>query len=187
MLLVRVVFGGKIMEDNKKLFNSIYNMKKKEIEKKYKFLGEGISRRVYAVDKNYVVKIAKGKEGIYQNQVEYYVYTHVDEEYKKYLCPIVWFDPKMLFMKRADPLSKYIKDDFLKITKVRSEDSAVKDLKYLSAKFFLYYKDIISTSSWGKVDGGNILIDYGCTNEIGDIYYNFLFRYLTKIKPNLKY
>jgi len=39
-----------------------------KIAKKYKFLGEGICRKVYSINEDYVVKVAKIDDGQYQNE-----------------------------------------------------------------------------------------------------------------------
>ena len=73
--------------EEKSLFKNICNMSDKEIAKKYKFLGEGICRKVYSINEDYVVKVAKVDDGEYQNRVENYVYTHASKNLIKYLCP----------------------------------------------------------------------------------------------------
>lgn len=166
------------MDKELDLFNRLYRNDKKEIRKKYKFLGEGISRKVYAINNDYVVKLAKGEDGIYQNKIEYYVYSNSGDYLRKYLCPIVWFKPEMLIMRRAEPLSEYIKSRFLSLDSLRPEKNAVSDINLLTNKFLLDYEDIISTSSWGKLENTNVLIDYGCTSRIGDNFYDFLFLFL---------
>jgi hypothetical protein len=153
------------------LFKNVCFLSNRQISKKYKYLGEGISREVYAINEDFVVKVAKGKEGIYQNRVEHHVYIHVDKNLLKYLCPIVWFQPDKLIMRRAIPLSKYNKNQFIDINSIRPEKDLIVDLKQLANSFLLFYEDIISTSSWGIYKNERVLIDYGCTEQIGDIYY----------------
>ncbi|MDF2879861.1 MAG: hypothetical protein K0R54_418 [Clostridiaceae bacterium] len=159
-------------------FESIYSLDLKKISQRYKYLGEGISRKVYALNENLVVKVAKGDEGIYQNSVEYYVFTHADKNFSKYLCPILWFRPKMLIMRRAIPFKKITKSRFVDLRTIRSEPNSFSEINYYTSKFFLYYNDIRSAGSWGKLDNCNVLIDYGCTNMFGDYYYDFIFRFM---------
>jgi hypothetical protein len=173
-----MVFGVvSLMEENFDLFNSIYNTGRKRIQKKYKFLGEGVSRKVYALDDNYVIKLAKGEDGIYQNKIEYYVFTSSSENLKKYLCPIVWFRPEMLIMRRAVPMKKFVKSRFIMLNTLWPDMNSVNEINYLARRYLLDYNDIISTSSWGKLNNANVLIDYGCTSRIGDNIYDFLFYY----------
>jgi hypothetical protein len=161
------------MSNSTRLFYNIYNMDIKEISKRFQFLGEGISRAVFAVNDDYVIKVAKGREGLYQNKVEKYVFTHSGKDLRKYLCPIIWFKPDMLVMPRAVPLSFFTSKKYLDIKKIRSEPEAFEDLKLLTKRFYLFYEDIVSVSSWGLLDNKPVLIDYGCTNERGDIYYKY--------------
>jgi hypothetical protein len=84
----------------------------------------------------------------------------------------------MLVMKRAEPLAKTYKGKFLDLNSIRPEENAVHDLTFLTNKFLLEYEDIISTSSWGKLDNVNVLVDYGCTSRIGDLLYDILFAFM---------
>jgi hypothetical protein len=156
-------------------FYKIYQLSDRQINHNYKYLGEGISRRVYSLNDDYVIKLAKGSEGHYQNKVEHYVFTHVDSNILRYLCPIVWFNPRMIIMKKAVPLSKIIRDRHINLATIRPEQNAADDLRSMAFNFFLYYKDILATSSWGELSGANVLIDYGCTSRIGDIFYEMVF------------
>jgi hypothetical protein len=160
---------------DKDYFEYLESLKDKEIRKKFKFLGEGISRRVYDLDNGLVLKLAKDREGHYQNRVEYYIYTTASEEQKKYLCPILYYSPRIIIMRKATPLTDSIKDKTLELKAVRNEQEAEDDINALAEEFYLYYEDIIAVNSWGNLDGFNVLIDYGCTSEEGDIYYHMLF------------
>ena len=135
--------------DEKRLFKNICKLSNKEIAKKYSFLGEGICREVYAINEDYVVKVAKKDDGCYQNRVENHVYTHASKNLLKYLCPIVWFQPDRIIMRRAIPLSSLIKDKYIDPRIIRPEKEAYEDLNKLTKDFILYGEDIISTSSWG--------------------------------------
>lgn len=147
-----------------KLFNRIYDMELYEIQRNFPYLGEGISRIVFAINNDYVFKIAKDLDGDYQCSVEYYVYSHVNKDLKSYLCPIVWYKRGMIVMPRAIPLSYFINQPYIDISKVRCDRNSYKDLVALSKKFDLLFEDIVSTSSWGILNNRMVLIDYGCTN-----------------------
>jgi hypothetical protein len=150
-------------------------MKEEDFYRNYEFLGEGISRKVFALNNEYVAKLAKDKEGIYQNHIEHFVYVNADYKTLKYLCPIVCFSPKLLIMKRANPITGNTKGDYVNLLKLRNERSVFRDINNLADKFHLFYEDLISVSSWGKLEGENVLIDYGCTTPYGDMYYDLLF------------
>lgn len=154
------------MSNYKRLFKEIYSMSWYEINNRYKYLGEGISRRVYAIDEKYVVKIAKNNDGYFQNRVEKYIYDNAGKRYRKYLCPIVWNRKKMLVMRRALPLSLICNDNTVDISKLSADRDFVKEVNELALIFHILYEDIVATSSWGIIDKEPILIDYGCTNDI---------------------
>ena len=162
----------------KTMDNFFYNLTlltNKEIERKFLYLGEGIARKVFAVDDNYVIKIAKGVDGYFQNQVEHYVYRNVNSTLLSYLCPIVAFRPRILLMKRALPLSTRNSNKSINLNAIREEKNSASDLNYLATRYYLYYNDIVSPSSWGQLNDKNVLIDYGCCSVKGDRYYGNLF------------
>lgn len=163
--------------DEIRLFKNICKLSNKEISEKYTFLGEGISREVYAINKEYVVKVAKIDDGRYQNRVENHVYSHANNNLLKYLCPIVWFEPDRIIMRRAIPLSSLIKDKYINLKTIRPEKYSYADLNKLTNNFILYADDIISTSSWGIYNKENVLIDYGCTTYIGDAFYTAFYNW----------
>ena len=74
-------------------------------------------------------------------------------------------------MPRAIQLSSLTSEKYIDIKTIRPEISAKRDLLHLAKRFYLYYNDIKSVSSWGIVNNIAMLIDYGCTNEEGDRYY----------------
>ena len=163
------------MRSEEEWFHSIYLYTKKKIRKKFVYLGQGISRKVYAINDDYVIKLAKGHEGLYQNKVEYYIFTHASNNLKKYLCPIIWFKPRMIVMKRAVPLSELTNNKNIDLKTIRTEKKAFEELTELYERFFLLYEDIISTSSWGILNEEKVLVDYGCTNDLGDLFYDIKF------------
>jgi len=163
--------------DDKMIFRNICKLSNKQIARKYSFLGEGISREVYSINKDYVIKVAKIDDGSYQNRVENYVYTHATKDLVKYLCPIVWFEPNRIIMKKAIPLSSLIKEKYIDLKTIRPEKESYNDLNKLINSFILLPDDIISTSSWGIYNNEKVLIDYGCTTYFGDAFYTFLYKW----------
>ncbi|WP_125153001.1 hypothetical protein [Clostridium rectalis] len=162
-------------DSEKSFLKEIYSLSNKSISKRYKYLGEGISRKVYALNDKYVIKVAKGAEGHYQNMVENYVYNHVDRKLKKYLCPIIYFKPRFIIMRRAEPIADSLNKHKVKIEKLRKEKNAIEDIENLTNKFLLLREDIYSITSWGKIQDEYVLIDYGCTSYTGDFIYDIIF------------
>ncbi|MBU3182342.1 hypothetical protein [Clostridium psychrophilum] len=163
--------------DDTNLFKNICNLSNEEIAKKYPFLGEGISREVYSINKYYVIKVAKIDDGSYQNRIENHVYTHATPNLIKYLCHIVWFEPTRIIMRRAIPISSIIKNKYIDLKTIRPEKESYADIIKLAQNFMLDAEDIISTSSWGIYNNENVLIDYGCTSYLGDIFYTFRYNW----------
>lgn len=152
------------MGSMKKLFNRIYNMEIYEIKNRFPFIGEGISRAVYAINNDYIFKIAKDLDGDYQCKVEHYIYKHARRRLKSYLCPVIWYRKGMIVMPRAIPMSSIINEPYIDISKVRRNRDSYRELIELSERYDLFFEDIVSTSSWGLLNNIPVLIDYGCTN-----------------------
>lgn len=142
-------------------FNWIYDMNIEEAERRFLYLGEGISRAAFAINDYYVAKFAKNKDGDYQSRVEYHVYRHAGK-YIDYLCPIVWYKKGLIIMRRAIPLEYLTRHDTIDISKVRLYRDSYRDLNELADKFNLLYGDITAVSSWGILENKLVLVDYGC-------------------------
>jgi hypothetical protein len=160
---------------SQELFTKLYNLKDEDFYNRFEFLGEGVSRKAFALNEEYVLKLAKDEEGYYQNKIEQHVYSNSPSKFKKYLCPIVCYKPRLLIMKRADPLSKIIQGKYVNLKNIRKEPDLFEDLNHLADRFYLFYEDLICVSSWGALNGENVLIDYGCTSYNGDFYYEMYF------------
>jgi hypothetical protein len=167
--------GGLKLNISQKLFTNLYNLEEKDFHNRFEFLGEGISRKVFALNEEYVLKLAKDEEGYYQNKIEQHVYANSPANIRKYLCPIACYKPRLLIMKRAEPLSKTIQGKYVNLKNIRREPNLFHDLNYLADKFYLFYEDLICISSWGTLNDENVLIDYGCTSYNGDFYYEMYF------------
>lgn len=158
-----------------KLFEEIYLMSKKEISGKYKLLGEGGGRLIYGLDDRYVIKLSKSDGGDEQCEQEYYIYNDIEENLKRYLCPVIWYKDDMLIMRKAIPLAKNRKEkskNVFKFLNVGINDTLYLNTMKLIEAYDLLYGDIKSLSSWGMIDNQIVLIDYGCTNEIYDKYFS---------------
>lgn len=158
-------------KEYKKLFDKIYKMDFKEIRRRYDYLGQGISRIVFGLNEKYVIKLAKGREGFYQNSVEIYVYDNA-KKYRKFLCPIMRGKKELILMKRAIPLSSYTNSEIVDLRKMFKDDEDFEMLMEFKEKFYMLEEDIWATSSWGILDDKFVLIDYGCTDDEGDNFYD---------------
>lgn len=157
------------------LFEKIYSSDKYTLAKQYEFLGEGASRVVYGIDENFVVKVAKNKTGHYQCSTENYIYSNISAENKKYFCPVILYKKNMIFMRRATPFTDLLdrkRGSIFDYTSIKKDSVFFKNVRKISKHFDLLYPDIKSITSWGILDEKPVLIDYGCTNELYDYYFD---------------
>lgn len=81
---------------------------------KYYKIGSGSSRRVFALDKNTVIKMAKDRRGMAQNLVELRVFEKTPERVAK----IKWYHPKgyYLIVERCTSLYRFLEDKDVNIS-----------------------------------------------------------------------
>lgn len=155
-------------------FRDAIYMGKNQLVKRYKIVGRGSSRVVFAVDRSHVLKVPTSTKGIYQCRVEYKIYTNVNEYLKKYLCPILLLENNRLLMKRAMPLSYQHLPGHPSIFNMldsMERNEFRRDLRILANTFDLLHNDVLSLTSWGVYNGRYVLVDYGCTNKLYDEFY----------------
>lgn len=163
------------MELNKDTINRLNNTSLRKFKRDYEFLGEGIARMVFSLNDKFVVKVAKNQDGYHQNFVERFVYSNCPAKIKKYLCPIIYSNSRIIIMAKAVPYNKILrKHAIINPENLREEDSVLEDLDYLVNEFHLYEKDIFSSRSWGIINGNFYIIDFGCTSDYGDMFYDNL-------------
>lgn len=159
------------------LFENIFSMSGKEINRKFQYLGEGAGRIIYAIDSNYVIKLSKFRGGYMQCETENYIYNDINEDLKRYLCPVVWYNEDMVIMRRAIPIpfAKKKEDknkNIFKMLGVSKDDIFYRNVMDIVDTYDLLYGDVKSLSSWGMLDNQLLLIDYGCTNKIYKKYFS---------------
>lgn len=158
------------------LMKYLNSLSLKDFKKNFDFLGEGIARKVFSLNHDLVIKVAKGEDGLHQNFVEAYVYKNTPPNLKRYLCPVCAYNKKILLMKKAEVFPSFRKDNYINVENLREEDSLLADLHLLEKQFFLFREDLYAKSSWGFIDDNFYLIDYGCTNPRGDLIYELLMK-----------
>lgn len=164
------------IDDINILMKYLSNLPMKEYKKKFTFLGEGIARKVFALNKNLVVKVAKDEDGLHQNFVESYIFKNAPYNLKRYLCPVLLYNKRILIMPRAEVFPNIRRKTFVDLKKLREENSIEEDIYTLGEKYFLFKEDLYVHSSWGIINDIYYLIDYGCTSEEGDLYYDLLMK-----------
>lgn len=136
----------------------------------YRYIGEGSSRQVFDINNGYVVKIAKNKAGILQNKVESYISLN-EEAYIFAKVKYYSIDYSYIVMPKARSINNisYVYDYFG--VKNKREFLNLRLIKRLIDKYNLVPGDIVRKSSWGIIDGGMYMIDYGFTKQIEEKYY----------------
>lgn len=141
-------------------YDCIDTLEEEDLEGEYKCIGEGSSRRVYALDDYMVVKVAKDDIGYSQNMTEYRIYKGANEEERQVLAPVI--DESrggyMILMRRAKVENQDVDEQSLYI------------LNEIITKHELLEEDLISPDSWGIIDSQVVCIDYGCTKSIRNKY-----------------
>lgn len=127
------------------------------------FLNEGSSRKVYELDR-YIIKKAKNKRGRMECHNEYWLYTNIPEEYKRFLCPVLYYKDGTIIMEKAklvedEYFKRYIESDFQYMIRFLFEQYGVDDF------------DLGYHFNWGVLNGQPVIIDYGNSylgEEIGE-------------------
>jgi len=121
---------------------------------------EGAGRKVYIFN-DYVLKIAKNKRGLKENQNEYYLYNNADMTIKNFLCPIIDFNGKHLLMRKAE---------LINLEKFEKEILPV--VKHIIIDLYNKYNiddfDLNCHFNWGILNNKPVIIDYGY-NYFGEI------------------
>lgn len=136
----------------------------------YKHIGSGSSRDVFDLDNGYVIKVAKNRAGIAQNESEYNIsYDDNSGLFAKVIEVSNNF--KFLIMEKAGKV--YYISDVLEYFKVRSISQLLnlKELQEIKRNYNLLLGDLKKKSSWGMINGKPVIIDYGFTREVHDRYY----------------
>lgn len=134
----------------------------------YEQLGEGSSRAVYDLGNGKVVKAAKNRRGLAQNNVEFQI--AVDDKSGLFAkVRGVSEDFQYLIMDKAtvvDDIS-YVWDYY----HVRGNRELFQKLGGVSSKYNLLVRDFGRAVNWGQIDGKPIIIDYGFTRQVQKRYY----------------
>lgn len=92
-------------------------------------IGSGSARTVYRVDKEKVLKLAKNKKGIAQNDQESNFYN--DSYYETIIAKVIDFDDKHFLWVEMEVAHRAKKSDFMRLWGIRFEDMGL----YLSNRY----------------------------------------------------
>jgi hypothetical protein len=189
----------KILLEKRAPFNPIA-IKNKDPEellayvKRYQYIDQGSSRRVYFISPGKVLKVARSKKGIAQNKAEIDIFKKVSN--KEYFTQIYDHDPSNLWI-LAESAREITQAEFSKLTGIKAaefenitrtvdmlgfDDARMSLGKYIMNKFVTDTIDIMQktklnygdlhTGHYGKCKDGRIaLFDYGFTEEVNKEYY----------------
>ena len=116
-------------------------------------IGEGSSREIYRFN-NYIIKKSKNKRGKIECSNEYYLYENIDAMYKKYLCPVIYYDDGIIVMQNTEHVNL---EEFNQNILSKHENL----ISYLYKEFGMDDFDLKCHFNWGKINENYVLIDYG--------------------------
>jgi hypothetical protein len=136
----------------------------------YKYLGTGSGRIVFDLENGYVVKVARNKKGIAQNEAEYKIAL---EDESGLFAKIANVSERfsLLIMEKAKRI--YDISVVWKYFHVRSNRELyhLSELQDICKKYNLEIKDFGRAVNWGQIDGKIIIIDYGFTQQVRKRFY----------------
>jgi len=136
----------------------------------YKSIGSGSGRRVFDLDNGYVVKVAKNRKGIAQNEAEYQISSRSNSVlFAKVLQ--VSEDYRMLIMQKAEVI-KHISEvwEYFNVQNNRAL-YYVEEIRYISSEYNLLMADLYRPVNWGKINSRPVIIDFGFTKRVRKKYY----------------
>lgn len=182
---------------NSEYFESLSSFKQRleYCKNNLEYIISGSSRSVYGIDDKRVLKLAKNKKGIAQNEAE--IELGNDYYAPSILAKILEYDEnnQWLVMERAQKLNlktfkqytdvdfkdlyEYLKEKFSyggHLTKVKIEEldnnEWIQELMELLGNFtFVKYQDFQRLSTYGLINNEIKAIDYGLTDEVFENFY----------------
>lgn len=148
---------------------------------------QGTARKIYPLEDNKVLKMAKNPKGIQQNLTEIHIGT--DKEFSDVVSNVSKYDEKgkWLIAEKAKPMTEYKFEELLRyqadgfffwlrfdneeLGKYYNKQPFSLKIKKLIEKYDLDRFDVAQMSSWGHIGNRVVLIDYGLTRHIARKYY----------------
>jgi len=142
-------------------------------------IGTGSSRKVYQLNKDFVLKLAYNKKGLAQNKNEAMISS---SKFSDIIATVIDYgkDFSFIIQEYAKPVSMTEINKLLKfnVRGLSREDEDYKEshlekrIKAFIKKFDLDIYAIAYESSWGIKKGKPVIIDFGFTREVGRKYYD---------------
>lgn len=137
---------------------------------RYRSIGSGSGRQVFDLENGFVLKAAKNRKGIAQNEAEFHI-ASADFSNLFAKIPHVSSDLTLLIMEKADRINDF--SDVWKYYKVNSNRELfnLEEINYIFSKYNLVILDLYRRTSWGLINNRPVIIDYGLTWEVKKKYY----------------
>lgn len=140
--------------------------------RKYQLIGKGSGRYVYDLNNGYVVKVAKNRRGLAQNDAERRIGS---EDHSRIFAKIaaVSEDSHLLIMEKADRIHSIGEVWNYYHVKSNRELFRLEKFRETMNKYNLLQPDLTRRNSWGRVKGRPVIIDYGFTRDVSRFYTPF--------------
>lgn len=129
------------------------------------FLKEGSSRKVYDLNDGYILKVAKNRRGIRECSNEHYIYNHIPDKYKKYLCPVIQHEDKYIVMPKIQCYWELVENNdtaYFNFDKKILKQADIQDfIKFLIGTYQINDFDLYYAFNWGYYENQIVLLDYG--------------------------
>ena len=137
----------------------------------YKYLGSGSGRKVFDLGNGYVVKYAKNKKGLAQNEAEFSISSSDESGLFAHILQISE-DHRHVIMKKAEPIKGLSEVwSYYKVTSNR-ELFRLEAFRQILSEHHLLQVDLCRYSNWGTINGKPVIIDYGFTVTVKKRFYN---------------
>lgn len=137
----------------------------------YRYLGSGSGRKVFDLGNGLVVKYAKNRKGIAQNETEYFI---ASSDHSGLFAKIVQIseDHRLLIMEKAESIKSMAEVwSFYKVSNNR-ELFRLEAFRQILHDYHLLQVDLCRNSNWGIIDGRPVIVDYGFTLSVKKKYYS---------------
>lgn len=136
----------------------------------YRSLGSGSGRIVYDLGNGFVVKVAKNRKGIAQNNAEYQIYSNGKSELFAGITDATP-DFYMIIMEKAEKCMHF--SIVMRYFHATSKRELYNDPQFRKAvtKHNLLAADLLRSQNWGILRGRPVIIDYGFTQYVRRNYY----------------
>ena len=165
-----------------------YQLLRNATEKPSSYISSGISRTVYRITDDLIVKIGSGYEGS-QSKTEIQLWTNASPELQKILCPILAYhigeESIVTLMPYATPFNQVLnsvhwveENKGIKWHEINEHMLSIYvDDEHQSLQHLLYEKGVSdcrlpgNERNWGLLNGRLVLLDYGlCELYNGGVY-----------------